>query len=484
MITSTIKQKIQDMNSRFIRFLLFNLMLMHSTGIYSQNLFEYNTLPENIINSCRIWETPQGNIFFIAGYYNIEENNNYSYYGMLNSNGEELWKKRISRQHLADIITIQDDVFVLGRERNPAYTEAFVHINKLSADNQLEHISSILSECNNTSGKVTKAILDSDTNFVVFSFTHFDFQIMRIDKNGNKITETCYPGSERLFDLIENPEKKTYTGICLMNFQLVYVKFDYHFNIIEILPQTANYLHQNNLRWVNDTTLLTIGKRIGYLPAFIGAEYRNQYFDPIMTSEITNPEGYDFYPAFHKNHVFPEEGDFFYIAATKNPQGYPKIAPGWISIAKVNKTSLDFEWVKYYGGGNYYYQAMAIEQISDGGLIISGSRANIIEPIREESIVIIKTDPEGNFPLSAEPGQENFNWQFTVFPNPGTNMGVEASIEGATLQLFDLNGRSMYTQELYTGHNPIHASLLKPGTYIYRIIFQNQVLGSGKWVKM
>jgi len=455
--------------------------LIKSFPLYSQSIFEYNTPEENKVNSCKIWELPDGNIFFIAGYYNLDENNNYSYYGMLDQYGNGLWKNRYPVQHLADIIVVDDEIIVMGREFDHQGNH-YVNTNKLNSDNMLVPLSRHLSICSNVSGKTTKAFLNSEQQIIVISFTIIDNQIMVIDKDGNLIDEICFPNNTKLFDLIENPDSNTYTGICISGPHPSYITYDKRFNNIG-QHTNIDYLYCANIHWVNDTTLLTVGGKI-LSNRIIGIEHRNQDFEQILSNELVETEDIYNYPAFHKNLIYPQDGAFFYVASTKNALPHPCMEPAWITLSKINKETLDFEWVKYYGGGNYYYQVMTIEQARDGGIFLTGSRAYLQNEQRIESIVIIKTDTEGNFPLSIDNHSGEMPGQFTVFPNPGQELRIEASVEGALLELYNLNGQLLHTKSLGSGLNSINTDQLPPATYIYRISLKKDLIGSGKWVKM
>jgi len=53
----------------------------------------------------------------------------------------------------------------------------------------------------------------------------------------------------------------------------------------------------------------------------------------------------------------------------------------------------------------------------------------------------------------------------------------------ATLQLFDLNGRLVHTEEIIGDMQQVNTTALAGGIYPYRITANNRLIGGGKWVK-
>ncbi|MCD6659934.1 MAG: T9SS type A sorting domain-containing protein, partial [Lentimicrobium sp.] len=53
----------------------------------------------------------------------------------------------------------------------------------------------------------------------------------------------------------------------------------------------------------------------------------------------------------------------------------------------------------------------------------------------------------------------------------------------AVLQLFDIGGRLLLTEQINTDMQQVNTSALPAGVYPYRITAGNRIIGWGKWVK-
>jgi hypothetical protein len=51
------------------------------------------------------------------------------------------------------------------------------------------------------------------------------------------------------------------------------------------------------------------------------------------------------------------------------------------------------------------------------------------------------------------------------------------------LQLFDIGGRLLLTEQINTDMQQVNTSALPAGIYPYRITAGNRIIGWGKWVK-
>jgi len=69
----------------------------------------------------------------------------------------------------------------------------------------------------------------------------------------------------------------------------------------------------------------------------------------------------------------------------------------------------------------------------------------------------------------------------TIYPNPGSHhFLIQTELSRFTLQLYDLQGQLLLTQQ---NRKEVDTEKLPSGCYIYRIIAENGMATSGKWVK-
>ncbi|OQC44264.1 MAG: hypothetical protein BWX59_02023 [Bacteroidetes bacterium ADurb.Bin028] len=75
------------------------------------------------------------------------------------------------------------------------------------------------------------------------------------------------------------------------------------------------------------------------------------------------------------------------------------------------------------------------------------------------------------------------NIEFTVFPNPAKEvLGINCDVEKAILKIFDINGRLVLT-DLVFSNSEINISELVTGTYIIILSAENGKTGVQKFVK-
>ena len=80
----------------------------------------------------------------------------------------------------------------------------------------------------------------------------------------------------------------------------------------------------------------------------------------------------------------------------------------------------------------------------------------------------------------------------SIFPNPSTDkvtfypIHIADFINNATIQIFDVLGKKVLTETIYQNNNnsyQIDISTLKTGTYLTQVVFNNQTVMNGKFIK-
>ncbi|NLF43043.1 MAG: T9SS type A sorting domain-containing protein [Bacteroidales bacterium] len=414
-------------------------------------------------------------IFFVSCF-SGDSINTCGYFGQIDNHGNQKYASSIENHSLSSVLLIADEILLVGTSKNDS-GEKEINIYKVVNNNEISIEATFPITSHSNSASSPKAFLNSRNEIVIFYSTFYNIQILVVDTQMNVITQKIYSNFFTFFDLIENPDKNSYTGLSLTD-QYRFIVFDTNFEIINEYPGEY-YFWLNNFKWINDSTLLNIGKTHD---DYIGVETLDKNFNRLKSHEFGAIDTVN-HPAFFKALLWPDTGNSFYIFTTKGVSTF-HTRPGWLGLAKFNKESLEPEWIRYFGGSDFYYQALSIEQYADDGILLQATRAYIYDEVRKEALVIIKTDTEGNFPLSIDNHPAEMQSQFTVFPNPGQELRIEASVEGALLELYNLNGQLLHTQSLGSGLNSINTDQLPPSTYIYRISLKNDLVGSGKWVKM
>ena len=73
-----------------------------------------------------------------------------------------------------------------------------------------------------------------------------------------------------------------------------------------------------------------------------------------------------------------------------------------------------------------------------------------------------------------------------AYPNPGGDvMNIRTSLRNCTLQVYDMQGRMVYQQEITDDVTSVDASGWKSGTYVWELTINNEQLTveEGKWIK-
>ena len=143
------------------------------------------------------------------------------------------------------------------------------------------------------------------------------------------------------------------------------------------------------------------------------------------------------------------------------------------------------EW--YYTLGAIYNQHLYhIYPTEDNGIILLGA----VRFMKDDEIYwepyIVK------FPASAfdtdniEEAHAHGLKAAIAYPNPGGDvMNIRTGLRNATLQVYDMQGRKVYEQEITDDVTSIDASRWNSGTYVWQLKTENEKLNveEGKWVK-
>ena len=154
----------------------------------------------------------------------------------------------------------------------------------------------------------------------------------------------------------------------------------------------------------------------------------------------------------------------------------------YFKVYKIDK-ALNLKWL-YMAGGDANYILFSITATNDGGCFVLGQRYDYMTQDEEWDIFFIKTDSTGLILHKSDNAPALHN--AIVFPNPGSDyLSVRSGpqIFGATFELFDLNGRLVKQEIISKQTTSFTTTDLATGTYVWRIIYKNKEVESGKWVK-
>jgi hypothetical protein len=171
--------------------------------------------------------------------------------------------------------------------------------------------------------------------------------------------------------------------------------------------------------------------------------------------------------------------DYFFVGGLAfrphSPDNYPNYDN--FIMAYAFNYDLDSLWTTHIGN-DAYYVLYYISPTPDGGCVLAASRYDwrkgdekrnaFIAKIPKPDITAI-SDPDKSQPLA------------TIFPNPGgSHFLIQTALANFTLQLYDLQGQLLLTQQ---NRKEVNTEKLPSGCYLYRIVAENGQATNGKWVK-
>jgi len=175
-----------------------------------------------------------------------------------------------------------------------------------------------------------------------------------------------------------------------------------------------------------------------------------------------------------------------YIGGTHNFYKWSEFGPVncWFSLNQMD-TALNVNWQHFYGG-DANYTMYGIRATQDHGCLMFGSRYDFQSSGFERDIYVYKVDQNGIITgTDNKPNPMVHN--VIVFPNPGTDvLMVETGLQvlGAKMIMMDINGNQILDKVINGSHFIINTRSLSSGTYFWQIIYKNNVIESGKWIKL
>jgi hypothetical protein len=71
-----------------------------------------------------------------------------------------------------------------------------------------------------------------------------------------------------------------------------------------------------------------------------------------------------------------------------------------------------------------------------------------------------------------------------AYPNPGKNvLNIRSGLQNAWVEVYDMNGRMVYGQEITENVTAINTSTWPAGSYVWRVVSNGREAEGGKWIK-
>ena len=186
-------------------------------------------------------------------------------------------------------------------------------------------------------------------------------------------------------------------------------------------------------------------------------------------------------PAMLKGVDVAEDNTVFF-AYTLNV-GFMNDMDSWMMI---ERTDADFDTIStvYYDLGGYdniHSEAYGITATSDDGALLAFSSVNL-DNTNQHWTTITKFPAEAF--LGIDEAHNNGLKVAIAYPNPGKDvLNIRTGLKDAKVEVYDMNGRMVYRQEITENVTSIDAEGWPAGSYVWKAIANGKEVESGKWIK-
>ena len=134
----------------------------------------------------------------------------------------------------------------------------------------------------------------------------------------------------------------------------------------------------------------------------------------------------------------------------------------------------------YYHNEKRMLTPYSIYALPSGGCLVSTGgvdrltfeQQHAIYKLSDETIVGIEEAHEAGFAVAV------------AYPNPGKDvLNIRTALLNAWVEVYDINGRMVYRQEITENVTAINATNWSGGTYVWKVVADGKEVENGKWIK-
>ena len=318
---------------------------------------------------------------------------------------------------------------------------------------------------------------------------NWDKLLMKINQNGDLLFDSIYNHTtyENTMGFIEDPNSDNLILYCTTSFEHGNILrpiniLDTDFNLIENF-YIEDQSPQASISAIDDETFLITCKR---------STNKEYWYTSINTYDLNFERENQLLigsndsasiPSINNSIVILDSenifvGSTFNLAITLYPS-----QKSFFRLDKVND-QLDIKWQKYIGG-DAYYLLYDMSETPDGGLMMVGTKYKngTAGPFKKDIFIIkfnedeLITSNNNNLDIPIK--------NAIIMPNPGTNhLELHTGIYPSELQLFNMNGQLVISENINKESSRINTQALKSGTYIWYLLKDKELVESGKWLKL
>jgi hypothetical protein len=309
-----------------------------------------------------------------------------------------------------------------------------------------------------------------------------EFKYLIADDTINKAASTL------MIDEINELIKVNYFDFSPTYPQNPVAKISYDLTNLEVAMPYSEFSPQSKMAIKNDSTYLLSGTLYDFQTSQRDLGIAEYNLQDSLLRQIKLPGGADSvtYPGAGKKNILVTS-DYIWVMGWYNITQFLPCSP-FPTYVMLNKLNFDLELIEqiFYGGDGVYYPRDIIET-SDNHIVVAGEFFNnqAVPYNCHFDPFVLKVNSEGLI-VNTQNNELPMAQEAIVFPNPGSDyLQIKLAVQHktATLQLFDLNGRLIHTEEITADMQRVNTTTLPAGIYPYRISANNRVIGSGKWMK-
>ncbi|MBG0781989.1 MAG: T9SS type A sorting domain-containing protein [Bacteroidales bacterium] len=318
----------------------------------------------------------------------------------------------------------------------------------------------------------------------------FHSYLIEMDDNFNILKQRLLTDNSSAYQKLRKISDSSYWSINVLNNK--YEIFDSELIKVNDQRIPEHFTSIISVKWDSDSSFYVLGDHIisesghshnlGFLKQFHPIDTSGYLFNHWRLTDTVDV------PAFFNGIDFISK-DSIFMGGTRNlpividPYHFPQTS--WFVILQTDSL-LNVRWERFYGGNANYLMTNLIAT-RDGGCLIAGTRYDYMnDPVPQTDIIVLKLNSEGLLVGNNEQPETRMH-EAIIFPNPGTEaLQVRLAVQHPTalLELFDTNGRLVFSQQLHQKENRIAVGHLPAGTYIYNLSADTGLRESGKWVKL
>ena len=153
---------------------------------------------------------------------------------------------------------------------------------------------------------------------------------------------------------------------------------------------------------------------------------------------------------------------------------YLMFFPGYLNITCLN-SDLSVRWRYRYPEEPNFPFGLNMCVMDDGSAVVCGYSSDN----DDYDMFLLVLEDEGAGISEAKVAKD----QVEVYPNPGRTLNIRTALENAKIEVYDLSGKLIYSQEIIDNITPITTTSWPSGTYIWKVISNGKVAECGKWIK-